>query len=164
MKEGKIGTLVCDANILIDYYDNNKHILKLASTHCYDIYVPTQVFNEVRQISAQDAKRLGIKIVEPTLAQLVEAANESSALSDEDNLCFIIARDNGWICATNEKRLYNECKRKKVATIRGLRIMIELNKLQKLSHQDAVSTARKIQKANPRIAEQVIQEFIALLR
>lgn len=47
MKKNKVDTLVCDANILIDYFNNNKQVLKLATTHCYDIYVPTQVFDEV---------------------------------------------------------------------------------------------------------------------
>lgn len=110
-----------------------KMLLKLATTHCYDIYVLTQVFDEVKQMSEDDAKKLGIIIIEPSLSQLIEAVEDSSALSDEDCLCLIIARDNAWTCATNEKRLCSECRRESVAVIRGLKIMLELNARQKLT-------------------------------
>ncbi|MFA6569475.1 MAG: hypothetical protein WCS96_14790 [Victivallales bacterium] len=157
--KGKIGTLVCDANILIDYFDNNKNVLKLATEHCYDIYVPVQVFEEVEQMGESDAEKLGIRLVEPTIAQLSEAVNDDNSLSDEDRLCFIIARDNKWICATNEKRLRNKCIRENVETIRGLKIMLELNALRKLGKQEAINTARKIKESNPRLAEEVVKDF-----
>lgn len=112
----------------------------------------------------QDAKRLGIKVIEPTFAQLLEAVNHISALSAKDCLCFIIARDNNWICATNEKRLYNECQRGNIDVIRGLKIMLELNSQQKLSSKDAIATARRIKAGNPRLTEDVIREFISMLK
>lgn len=166
MTKPKIGTLVCDANILIDYFDNNKHVLKLATTHCYEIYVPTLVFEEVEQMDEKDAKRLGIKLFEPSLAQVNEAATISfnSALSDEDCLCLIIARDEKWICATNERRLYKECERRKVNAIRGLQIMLDLNSQDKLSSTDATATAQKIKDNNARLTEAVIKKFISLLK
>ena len=132
--------------------------MKLATTHCYDIYVLTQVFDEVKQMSEDDAKKLGIIIIEPSLSQLIEAVEDSSALSDEACLCLIIARDNAWTCATNDKRLYSECRRESVAVIRGLKIMLELNARQKLTTKNATAIARKIQTSNPRLTEKVIQE------
>ncbi len=166
MTKPKVGTLVCDANILIDYFDNNKQVLKLATTHCYEIYVPTLVFDEVKQMDEKDAKTLGIKIFEPSLVQVAEAASisDNSALSDQDCLCLIIARDKQWICATNEKRLYNECKRKKVDAIRGLKIMLELNRQKKLSLSNASETAKKIKDSNKRLTEKVIRTFIQMLK
>ena len=155
----KIGTLVCDANILIDYFDNNKNVLRSTTEHCYDIYVPYPVFDEVEQMKESDAGKLGIRLIEPTFEQLLEAANDEGSLSSEDRLCFIIARDNGWICATNEKSLRNKCKRESVETIRGLKIMLELHALRKLSKQEAIDTAKKIKESNSRITEGVIQDF-----
>ena len=157
--KGKIGTLVCDANILIDYFDNNKNVLRLATEHCYDIYVPIPVFEEVGQMEESDAIKLGIRLIEPTLVQLLEAVNGEGSLSNEDRLCFIIARDNGWICASNEKSLRNKCIREKVETIRGLKIMMELHAIQKLSKQEAIDTAKKIKESNSRITVEVIQDF-----
>ena len=106
-----------------------------------------------------DAGKLGIRLIEPTFEQLLEAANDEGSLSSEDRLCFIIARDNGWICATNEKSLRNKCKRESVETIRGLKIMLELHALRKLSKQEAIDTAKKIKESNSRITEGVIQDF-----
>jgi rRNA-processing protein FCF1 len=159
----KFSALVCDANILIDYFDNNEDVLKFATQFCYEIYVPIQVFKEVEQMTEKDANRLGIKLIEPTLAQLVEASMDNSALSNEDYLCFLIAKGNEWICATNEKALYNKCKREKVNVIRGLKIMLELNSKNILSKQDAIYTANKIKDSNPRLPGKIIDKFIDML-
>jgi len=59
----KIGTLICDANILIDYLLDRGKILRLATKHCYDIYIPRQVLEEVRQLDDAAVKNLGINTI-----------------------------------------------------------------------------------------------------
>jgi predicted nucleic acid-binding protein len=83
----KIGTLVCDANILIDYFDNNKNVLRSATEHCYEIYVPYPVFNEVEQMKESDAEKLGIRLIEPTFEQLMEAANDEGKQFQDYRRC-----------------------------------------------------------------------------
>ena len=159
------GILICDANILIDYLDVNMSILCLATTHCYEIYVPETVLAEVRQIKGVDLNALGIKRYELKFNHLVTAKkmSNSSSLSEEDSLCFIIAKEEGWICATNEKALRNKCQREKVDTIRGLRFMLDLVEHGRLSTEDAISTAKKIGDMNPRMPQNVIDKFIRLI-
>jgi len=157
-------TLVCDANILIDYFDTNKRILRLASAHRYRVLVPLPVFDEVTQMTDSDAGSLGIELIEPSLEQLFEASNDQSALSDQDCLCLILARDNGWTCATNEKVLYNRCKGEGIAVIRGLRIMLELHLVGRLTVKEAMDTVNSIHSANPRLAQSVVNDFEKLLK
>ena len=57
-----------------------------------------------------------IEIIKPTIQQRLEARPKSKALSDKDLLCFIVSRDLGVACATNDKRLRNELKRNNIPT------------------------------------------------
>lgn len=158
--------IVCDANILIDYIDSNGVILCLASAHCYEIFTPEIVLKEVLGKRPKlDIGALGVRTCEVLLEQLFEAEtfSNSCALSIQDSLCFIIARDNSWICATNEKALYNKCLREKLKTMRGLQFMFDLAMMGKLAKADAIETARKISSVNPRLPQSVVEDFIKML-
>jgi rRNA-processing protein FCF1 len=161
----KIKAIVCDANILIDYFDNDKNILKLAAQHCFDIFVPTPILAEIEQISEEVARKLGLQLVEPNLSQLIEAIEMSKDIgsSENDCICLIIARDKGCHCATNEKALYNKCKRNNAEVIRGLGIMIELIKNNYLLKEYSIKTACKIKNSNPRITDKVVKDFIRII-
>jgi len=101
-----IRALISDANILIDYAKANTRILKLAAQHLYEIYVPTVIADEVIQLSRSELKALGIKIVDPELDQIVEAATYDPGTSREDRLCFVLARDNKMLFLTPIFRHY----------------------------------------------------------
>jgi rRNA-processing protein FCF1 len=159
----KIKTVICDANILIDYFQNEKIILKLASKYCYDIYVPRPVFDEVYQLSEVDSNNLGLKIIEASYEQLIEAQTHESSLSFADYICFLLARDNKWICATNEKVLFNKCQKEGVEVIRGFKFMIDLCKKEVLSKENAVKIAKKIEQENNRITKKVVTDLIKIL-
>ena len=159
----KIKTVICDANILIDYYQSDKNILKLASQHCYDIYIPLPVFEEVYQLIEDDLNELGLKIIEASLEQLIEAQKDQSSLSFADYICLLLAKDNGWICATNEKALFNKCIKENVAVIRGLKFMVDLCKKEVLSKKDAIKIVNIIEQKNNRITKKIIAEFIDML-
>ena len=67
--------VICDANILIDYAKANKKIIGLTTKHLYEIWVPLPVWEEVKDLSDDDAIALGVNIAEPSLDQTYEAAN-----------------------------------------------------------------------------------------
>jgi len=159
--------IICDANILIDYIDSDGTILCRAAAHCYDIFTTESIVREVMvKRPALNIAAYGVKICDAEFAQMAEAQefSASSPLSFEDSLCFILARDNSWICATNEKALRNKCQKEKISTIRGLRFMLDLVSLGKLSKGDAIRIAKEIETANSRIPQNVIAEFIRLLK
>ena len=153
--------VICDANILIDYAKANKKIIGLATEYLYEIWIPLPVWEEVNDLSNQDAKTLNINITEPTLAQTYEAANMfGGGLSSEDNMCFIVARDEKAICATNEKPLRKKCEDNGIDVLWGLEIMVQLCELGKLSSGMAAKTAQKIASDNPTITETIIDRFL----
>jgi rRNA-processing protein FCF1 len=153
--------VICDANILIDYAKANKKIIGLVTEHLYEVWVPLPVWEEIEDLSNKEGKDLGLNIIEPSLAQAYEAANMyGGGLSDEDNMCFIMARDEKAICATNEKPLRRKCKDNGIDVLWGLQIIIQLCEIGKLKADSAAKTGEKIAKMNPRITQKVLDDFI----
>ncbi|MBU1122017.1 MAG: hypothetical protein ABIH71_03040 [Candidatus Omnitrophota bacterium] len=156
--------VICDANILIDYANAEKQIIELATRYLYDIWVPLPVWEEIADFSKDDVDDLGIHIIEPSLEQLIEAATiRGGGLSDEDNMCFIMARDETAICATNEKALRRKCEKNNIRILWGLEIMVQLCKEDKLRAKVAERVARKIAQNNITITEAIVANFIKLM-
>jgi rRNA-processing protein FCF1 len=155
-----IKAIISDANILIDYAKANKRILSLAANNLYEIYVPTAIVAQVKDISDKEIKLLGIKIIEPEYKQIKEASAHDPGTSSEDRLCCIIARDKKWTCATNDRKLRRFCDKEKVTCIWEFEIMLELVRRKHLSTKEAIKTAKDIAAINPRIKESVVTDFI----
>jgi rRNA-processing protein FCF1 len=150
--------LILDANILIDFCKCDKTILKLISDYVGEIYLATTVFEEIKEIDENDCAQLGIILVEPELEQAMKAAEKRGPLSFEDHLSLVLAKENGWICVTNDKPLRSECSKEGVPLIWGIElicILVEENGLQK---DDAKSLILQIQKINPRYITDSIVE------
>lgn len=163
MKAQQFKAIVSDANVLIDYVKANKKILHLAIKHLCEIYIPVPVLKEVKDISRGELEKLGINIFEPTIDQLVQAAQKPFGLSFEDQLCLLIAKENGWVCATNDKQLRVQCEAGNVEVIWGLDIMLRLNKQGFLDCAEATKTAEKISEINRYIGKEIIKQFIGKL-
>ena len=92
--------------------------------------------------------------------QLTEAGTGEGPLSFADRLCLVLARDEGYVCVTNDRRLRSECSRMSVAVLWGLELMVELVRRKHLSARTATETARAIHASNPQhISASVIMRF-----
>ncbi len=108
---GKLTGLVADADVLIDYAQSDKKILALISTHLAPVCIPMPVLDdEVNGLTRDDVRQLGIEVIEPTLAQAIDAEKNIGATSLNDNLCMMLARDNNWAVLTNDNALRKICK------------------------------------------------------
>lgn len=154
--------LLFDANVLIDYAAADQQLLRLIARHLAPIMVPTAVFCEVHGLRESDAASLGLNLVEPTAAQMVAASNPLPGLSFNDKLCFIMCRENGWVCVTNDEKLRRTCRDYRIPTIRGLRPLIELVRGGQLKAQRAVKTVKAMHYENPfHISTDVVRAFCA---
>ena len=163
MKAHRFEAIISDANVLIDYVKVNKKVLQLAAKHLCDIHVPVPVLKEIKDTTRSELEKLGINIFEPTVEQIIKAAEKPFGLSFEDQLCFIIAKEKSWICATNDKQLRLQCEAGSVGVIWGLDIMLQLNKEGHLDRSEAEKTAEKIGESNRYIGKDLIKRFIAKL-
>ncbi len=68
-----MGTLLGDANVLIDYTRTDPTVLTLVVRHLGPTHVPREVLGEVDQLDEEACDRLGLVVVEGTLEQILEA-------------------------------------------------------------------------------------------
>ena len=161
----KISAVICDANILIDYIQTDMQIIRLTSEHCFDIYVPEEIIREVDGLTPSVIKANGLIPLKASIEQLMEAIEmaDVSGLSEKDCICYIHAREKKCHCATNDKALFNKCRRDKIHVIRGLGFMLELCKKNIISPEEAISTAKRISVINAMITEEILLDFESLL-
>lgn len=164
MEDGRVKiridkAVITDANILIDYMESGKKVISLFAASVEALYVPLPVLKEVPKLGISEAKRLGITILDTGLDILAEASRIKTGCSFNDNVCYITAKNEGMICATNDKRLRKICDAGDVEVLWGLQIMIYLVQDRKLTKKEAVEIARKIQGINSNITGVLVKDF-----
>ena len=165
-KVKKMG-IISDANVLIDYAKSAPNVLRLVSRYIQKLYVALPVLREVDQLDITDIEKFGIEVVEPTFAQIIEAAQirqDKQSLSGQDVICFVMARDNHWRCLTNDKPLRSICSAHKISCIWGLEIMLSLVSVEKLPAEKAYKIAQDIQSKNHYIKSKTVEAFRKKLR
>jgi hypothetical protein len=152
--------LIVDANVLIDYANSDPGVLKLVTSHIAPIHVPAVVLDEVEQLSLEDCSDLGILVIEEPLDLLLAAAEKRGALSFEDHVCLLLAKQRAWTCVSNDKPLHRACTDEEAPVMWGLRLMVELVEAEQLSKEEALDIAEAIRQSNPRhITAEIIEEF-----
>lgn len=89
--------LLMDANVLIDYAKTDRQVLALIAQVLGPVFVATPVFDEVRQLTEDDAWALGLTLVEPETELLIAAAEARGKLSFQGHVCLLLAREQGWM-------------------------------------------------------------------
>jgi len=153
---------IFDSNVLIDYCESRKHILKLFSIDVGRIFLADVVLDEVKPLDRLACEELEITIVEPSLDQLVIAgeASRNGPLSFYDWICFLLARANEWTCVSNDSKLISQCKKEGVACIRGLVPLIMLVDNGAITRSYATDVALDIHRMNPcHVHKEIIRDF-----
>jgi len=109
--------LILDANVIIDLMECDKMILPLISRYVGQVAVASTIIEEVHGLSTDNCLELGLFLVEPTLEQVITAAEKSRPLSFNDWLCLILAEDAGWTCVTNDKALRKHCHSRNITVM-----------------------------------------------
>ncbi len=152
--------IICDANVLIDYFEADKRILTLVVRHAGPILVPSSVLDEVDQIDVEEAGRLGLMIIEPEDIHVIQSGTQGGPLSRNDKLIIAIAKDKRYICWTNDSHLRKRCENNGIHVYWGLEMMLRLCQMRCLSKHTAIRTARKIQKNNSAfVSPDIIDQF-----
>lgn len=153
--------LIIDANVLIDYANTDLSVLKLVANHLGPIQVPSVVLDEVEQLSEEDCESIGLIVLEEPVEILLAAGAKRGALSFEDHVCLLLAKENNWVCVSNDKPLHRSCGEEDVSVMWGFRLMIELVSKGCLDKDTAMEIAQAIQVRNPKhITPEIIKEFI----
>lgn len=151
--------LLVDANVLIDYATADLSVLALVVEHLGPVYVARDVLDEVDQLDEDACERLGVKVVDGTVEQILEAGAARGGLSFADRMCLILARDGGWTCVSNDGPLRRACIAEGAKVMWGLQMMLELVAAGGLEAEAAIVVAEAIGEGNRWIGAAVIAEF-----
>jgi hypothetical protein len=66
-----------------------------------------------------------------------------------DRFCFVVARDNGWTCVTNDKALRRACEGAGVTVLWSLELLLDLVNGGHLPAEDASQAAERMHLDNP---------------
>ena len=146
---------ICDANILIDYSKSDISIIKKIAEYYEEVCVPDIILKEVGIISDEQAKSLGITIVETPLE-----LEEVSSLSFQDRTCLYYVKQNKWECLTNDVALRKHCEAAGGTVVWGLQMLLKLVEADLITVTYAEKIARKIHQINPEINDKILQDFL----
>lgn len=146
---------ICDANVLIDYVKADTEMLSRLASYWEQVFVPDLVLSEVRQLSAERAKSLGLTIIETPLA-----LPQVAGLSLADRACLHFVTEQGWTCIANDRHLRNECRKCGADVVWGLEMLLLLVDSGRLTKSHANRVATKIHGDNPQITREILDDFL----
>lgn len=146
---------ICDANILIDYSKSDISIIKKIAEYYEEVCVPDIILREVGVISDEQAKELGITIVETPLE-----LEEVPSLSFQDRTCLYYVKQNKWECLTNDVALRKHCEAAGGTVVWGLQMLLKLVEADLITVTCAEKIAKKINQVNPEINDEILQKFL----
>ncbi len=140
--------LLMDAYVLIDFANAQRDALPLIAKHVGRLHVTPTVFQEVTEVTPNDAVQLGLTIIEPSLDALASSAQKRGRLSFEDRLTVSICKECSLTCVSNDTQLRLECERQNVLVMWGLDLLAHLVRAKAMAASKGESIARKICSAN----------------
>lgn len=157
--------LLVDANVLIDYRDSDLSALTLVAWHLRPVRILRPLLREVDELDETECDQYFLELWDPSPEQLEAAAAHRRSLSFLDRAVLIVARDEGWIAATNDRAVRQECELEGVPTRWGLELLAELVEADRLPTATALSIANEIH-ANNRfhITRAILRRFERRLR
>ena len=154
----ELSIAICDANVLIDYFDVDEDLIRELVRCWKQVYVPDVVLHEVRRTNQKRAEELGLVILETPLE-----LPESKRLSFADRACLYFVVQNHWICITNDARLGAECLNRGEQVVRGLEMLIKMTQIGHITTARALDCAERIHRINPAITAELLARFKQLL-
>ena len=146
---------ICDANILIDFSKSDISVIAKIAEYYGQVCVPDIILQEVGTISEEEAKSLGITIVESPLE-----LEEIPALSFQDRTCLYYVKKEGWTCLSNDKALRKQCESVGGTVVWGLEMLLKLVEVKLITKVHAEKIGQKINIVNPEINNKILQDFL----
>jgi hypothetical protein len=151
--------LLFDADVLIDFCSVDRKIIRKISDNLGCARVAREVLREVNDLTEKQCEGLNLLVETPTESEVNEALSLDEPLSFQDKLTLVMARDRGWTCITNDRKLRRTCMMRDVKSRRGLSLIVDTVRLGAMNESDAVGLAEEIGKIN-NISDRVIQKIM----
>lgn len=149
MIDDRMAFLILDANVLIDIVKCDKTILMLISRHVGQIIIPTTILEEVKGLTEDECRVLGLTLIEPSLDLLSKAVQMPRPLSLEDWTCVLLAEKYRYVCVSNDKALRKQCNQLQLTVKWELELLCNLTEAGGILPTQCGNIIRIIQNNNP---------------
>ena len=157
----KIGNILFDANVLIDFQKSDFSVLAEIRKHLGNIYLLKEVRAEVPGLTKKDCRLVDLKVISPPKLDKRFVVEPHPRLSREDKLNLYTAINFKFELATNDRKLRAECEKYNVNVIWGLELLLKLVERSKYSIDHARYIGERIGARNRRyITTKILDEFI----
>lgn len=149
MKSTSKTILILDANVVIDLLQCNKFIFPLITKYIGQVVFATTILEEKKGLTADDCRELDFMLIEPSLDQVIEAAEKTRPLSFYDWLCFLLADKGDWVCVSNDRALRRQCISCNVAVMWEIEMLCLLVEAGGLVREQCKNIILSIKEKNP---------------
>jgi rRNA-processing protein FCF1 len=151
--------ILLDANVVIDYRESDKNILKLFSEGVEQLCISAGVLLKIRNFSEDDCGKLSIEVLVPAANEMANI-KASGRLAMDDQECLAVTAERGLAVCSNDKLLRRRCSAKGIRVVWGLELMMILVERKLLDKARAKKIASSIRESNPsHITERIIRNF-----
>jgi len=144
MKDAGDRKLLLDACVLIDYFKEDREVLRAAARSLGEIIIPSPVLLEVRTASITDCEELGLTVFQPELRIITAASQRRGVLSLHDRICLLIASELQATVYSNDKPLITAASVAGVRAEWGLKLLLELAAAGEITVGHALVVANRI--------------------
>ncbi len=155
--------IILDANVVIDFRDSDRTILRLFSREIEKLGITAGVLIKVNEFTKENCEDLGIEVLYLAPREL-SLITTSGSLASDDQECAVIAAGRGMRVCTNDKALRVECEGRKIGLLWGLELLLILVEKKKLNKGKALRVAESIKDSNPYITEEILISFRSKIR
>jgi rRNA-processing protein FCF1 len=148
--------------VIIDFFNADPLILDRACSYLGKMYVLKQTLGELKKtVEKAELTDLGLHIIEPEPLDLVNAVNNHpSNLSSQDYLCFLTAKRNNFIFATNDKDLRSKCQQNKIPLFWSLEFLAEIYKVNGITFDQAAKFGMSIYNNNSYLSKEILNNYL----
>lgn len=150
--------ILLDACVLIDFLKEDSDVLVCVGQHIGTIVVPSPLLLEVKGITLNQCKDLGIRVVTPDMSLLEQAAVRLGGLSFNDRLCLSMSKELQAILCSNDRLLLTTASKAGVMTRWGLELLLLLAQVEVMSFRSAEEIATRICARSSRYSS-ALEEF-----
>ncbi len=154
--------VLLDTNILSDIAQEDFSVFAVLVAEYGAVLVPRSIVDECSDVDVCLLTGIGIHIVEATPEQTEEAFRlngERQRLSIQDCGCFVLCRDRGATCVTNDKCLKRFCEENGVNGLWEFQALIPAVRDGIMSADHAMAFAEGVARRNGCIPQNVVEAF-----
>jgi len=137
-------SIIVDATTLIHFYEENPNIINLIGYSIGNLFLPEYYLNQTKQLTKKSCENFGITLFSSDVETMCEAGRRIPGLSFSDQICCLEAYKKQLPIYTNDIKIYEFAKKKKIPTHWGYTLIVTLHEKGAMEKSIAIKHTKNI--------------------